>query len=51
MNDADILHYGIREPEIDDRAPCRRCGAPISDVECDDNHGYCNSCIGESGQN
>lgn len=33
------------EPEEpDDRAPCCRCGKPISDVEYDDNGGYCNEC-------
>jgi len=33
-------------PEPDDRAPCRDCGAPISDAEHMDNDGRCEECAG-----
>ena len=35
------------EPEVDDRAPCRKCGAPMSDADYDDNHGLCSTCCEE----
>jgi len=33
------------EPEIDDRACCKKCGAPMEDGDYDDNHGYCDDCL------
>lgn len=33
------------EPDIDDRATCHTCGAPMSDGEYEDNHGQCSNCL------
>lgn len=33
--------------EPDDRAPCRKCGAPCSDEEYDGNGGLCDGCTRE----
>jgi len=45
---ADIHAFdGCEPPEPDDRAPCRKCGAPCSDKEFTDNHGRCDGCCAE----
>lgn len=36
------------EPEVDDRAPCKCCGAPVDEDEYDDNGGYCDQCVIEA---